>query len=169
MLYSKLHFHRHIDYTYSHALKMIGQYRFVTYNFSTLDSYIYIFLFRSELEYESVAWKNLILVYCNKMEKYEKVRKFMFRSIYSVRFSSWYSILNYLNPRTIYSRRQHLDALLLVTFPWIKSTVVLLWTLLVSMYPLSKLRTFKFLILIMIQNLVLHQGSSQLQRASEVF
>jgi hypothetical protein len=38
MLDSKLHFHCHVDYLHSQALKLLGLIRFITYNFSSLDS-----------------------------------------------------------------------------------------------------------------------------------
>jgi hypothetical protein len=38
MLGSKLHFHRHVDNLNSQALKLLGLIRFITYNFSSLDS-----------------------------------------------------------------------------------------------------------------------------------
>jgi hypothetical protein len=55
MLDSKLHFHRHVDYLRSKALKLLGLIRFITYNFSSLDSLkvLYITLIRSKLEYAS--------------------------------------------------------------------------------------------------------------------
>jgi hypothetical protein len=53
MLDSKMHFHRHVDYLHSRALKLLGLIRFVTYNFSSLDSLkvLYIAVIRSKLEY----------------------------------------------------------------------------------------------------------------------
>jgi hypothetical protein len=38
MLDSKLHSHRHIDYLYSQAPKLLWGIPFITYNFSSLDS-----------------------------------------------------------------------------------------------------------------------------------
>jgi hypothetical protein len=35
---SKLHFHRHVDYLYSKALKLLGLIYFIIYSFSSLDS-----------------------------------------------------------------------------------------------------------------------------------
>jgi hypothetical protein len=53
----------------------------------------------------------------------------------------------------------------LLTLSRTKLTVVLLWILLVSVYPLSKLRTFPPLTSVMSQDLALQQGVSQLQTA----
>jgi hypothetical protein len=55
---------------------------------------------------------------------------------------------------------------LLVTFSRTKVTVVLLWILLGSVYPLNKLETFPTLASVMCQDLALQQGASQLQTSS---
>jgi hypothetical protein len=69
MLNSKLHFHCHIDYLYSRALKLLGLIRYITYNFSSLDclKVLYTALVRSNLEYASVVWNNLTLADSNKL------------------------------------------------------------------------------------------------------
>jgi hypothetical protein len=38
MLDSKLYFHSHVDFVYSQAPRTLGLIRFITYNFSSLDS-----------------------------------------------------------------------------------------------------------------------------------
>jgi hypothetical protein len=57
MLDSKLYFHCHVDFVYSQALRTLGLIRFITYNFSSLDSLVvlYIALIRSKLEYVSIV------------------------------------------------------------------------------------------------------------------
>jgi hypothetical protein len=40
MLDSKLYFHCHVDFVYSQALRTLGLLRFITYNFSSLDSLV---------------------------------------------------------------------------------------------------------------------------------
>jgi hypothetical protein len=57
MLGIKLHFDRHVDYLHSQALKLLGLIRFITYNFSSLNSVkvSYISLIRSKLEHASVV------------------------------------------------------------------------------------------------------------------
>jgi hypothetical protein len=79
MLDSKLHFHRHVDYLRSQALKLLGLIRVITYNFSSLGSLkvLYITLIRSKLEYASVVWNNLNLADSNKLENIQKNCKFM--------------------------------------------------------------------------------------------
>jgi hypothetical protein len=106
------------------------------YNFSSLVSLkvLYIASFRLKFEYESVAWNNVTLAGSNKLKNIQK----KFANVCYNRFilpnSLCNSVLYYLHFKTLHSRRQHLDALFL--------TVVLLWILLVSEYPLSKLGTF---------------------------
>jgi hypothetical protein len=55
---------------------------------------------------------------------------------------------------------------LLLTFSRTQLTVVLLWILLVSVYPLSKLECVPPLTSVMSQDLVLQQGASRLQTTS---
>jgi hypothetical protein len=74
MLDSKLYFHCHVDFVYSQALRTLGLIRFITYNFSSLDSLVvlYIALIRSKLEYASVVWNKLTLTDSNKIENFQK-------------------------------------------------------------------------------------------------
>jgi hypothetical protein len=71
---------------------------------------------RSNLEYPSVAWNNLTLADSNKLENIQ--RKFANlcynRFIQSNCSRNYELMLNYLHLKTLYSRRQHLDALFLV-------------------------------------------------------
>jgi hypothetical protein len=118
MLDSKLHFHRHIDNLYPQALKLLGLIRFITYNFSSLNclEVFYTALVPSNLEYAPVAWNNLTLADSNKLENVQ--RKFVNlccnRFIQSNYSRNYKLMLTYLHVKTLYSRRQHLDALFLV-------------------------------------------------------
>jgi hypothetical protein len=49
---SKLHFHRHVDFLFSHTMKLLGLIRTITFSFSTLDSLLmlYIATVQSKLE-----------------------------------------------------------------------------------------------------------------------
>jgi hypothetical protein len=118
MLDSKLHFHRYIDNLYSRALKLLGLIRFITYNLSSLNclKVLYTALVRSNLEYSSVAWINVTLADSNKLENLQrKLANLCYNRFIQPNFSHTYeSILNYLHLKTLYSRRQHLDALFLV-------------------------------------------------------
>jgi hypothetical protein len=51
MVDSKLYFHCYVDFVYSQALRTLGLISFITYNFSSLDSLVvlYIALIRSKL------------------------------------------------------------------------------------------------------------------------
>jgi hypothetical protein len=74
MLDSKLYFHCHVDLGYSQALRTLGLIRFITYNFSSLDSIVvlYIALIRSKLQYASVVWNKLTLTDPNKTENIQR-------------------------------------------------------------------------------------------------
>jgi hypothetical protein len=58
MIDSKFYFHCHVDFVYSQALRTLGLIRFITYNFSSLDSLVVlcIALIVSKLEYAYVEW-----------------------------------------------------------------------------------------------------------------
>jgi hypothetical protein len=88
MLDSKLYFHCHIDFVYSQALRALGLTRFITYNLSSLDSLVvlYIALIRSKLEYASVVWNKLTLTDSNKIENIQR----KFANLCYCRFSIWY-------------------------------------------------------------------------------
>jgi hypothetical protein len=45
MLDSKLYFHRHVDFVYSQALRTLRLIHNVTYNFSSLDCLIVLYIF----------------------------------------------------------------------------------------------------------------------------
>jgi hypothetical protein len=53
MLDSKLYFHSHVYYVHSQRLRILGIIRYITYNFSSLDSLVVLYnaLVRSKLEY----------------------------------------------------------------------------------------------------------------------
>jgi hypothetical protein len=74
MLDSKLYFHCHVDFVYSQAVRTLGLNRFITYNFSSLDSLVvlYIALIRLTLEYASVVWNNLASTDANKIENIQR-------------------------------------------------------------------------------------------------
>jgi hypothetical protein len=65
----KLYFH-HVNYIFSVASKLLGLIKFITYNFSSLDSLLvlYVSLRSSKLEYACIAWNNLTITDSNKNE-----------------------------------------------------------------------------------------------------
>jgi hypothetical protein len=100
MLYSKLHFHRHVDCLSSQALKLLGVISFITYNFSFSDrlKVLHITSTLSKLEYTSVVWNNFTLADSNKLENMK--RKFANLCcnwfIQPNSFCNYESMLNYL-------------------------------------------------------------------------
>jgi hypothetical protein len=117
-LVSKQHFHRHVDYLHSQALKLLELIRFIKCNFSSFVSLniLCITLIRSKLEYVSVVWSNRTLANSIKLENIQRE----FANVCYNRFihpnfvCNYESILNYLCFKTLYSRRQNLDALFLI-------------------------------------------------------
>jgi hypothetical protein len=74
MVDSKLHFHCHVDFECSQALRTLGLIRFITNNLSSLESLVilYIALIRSKLEYASVVWNKLTSTDSNKIENIQR-------------------------------------------------------------------------------------------------
>jgi hypothetical protein len=115
---SKLHFHHHVVYVHSQALKLLGLIHFITYNFSFLDSQevLYITLICSKLEYMSVVWNNLTLADSNKLENI--LRKFAHlcynRFMQPSSFCNYETMLNYLHFKMLFYRLQNFDTLFLI-------------------------------------------------------
>jgi hypothetical protein len=74
MVDSKLYFHCQVDFVHSQALRTLGLIRFITYNFSSLDSLVVLYnaLIRSKLEYATVVWNKLTLTDSNKIENIQR-------------------------------------------------------------------------------------------------
>jgi hypothetical protein len=70
----KLHFRRHVNFLFSHALKLLGLIRTITFFFSTTSSLLilYFALVRSKLEYSSVAWNSVTITDSNKLDGVQK-------------------------------------------------------------------------------------------------
>jgi hypothetical protein len=71
---SKLHFHDHVNFIFSHCIKMLGLIRSVTYNYSTLECMLvlYFVLVRSKVEYASVVWNSITSADASKLDRIQK-------------------------------------------------------------------------------------------------
>jgi hypothetical protein len=112
MLDSTLHFHHHVDYLHSQALKLLGQIRFITCSFSCLDSprVLYITLISWKLNHASSVWNNLISwkTYKENLEIYAVID--LFSPTPCVIMSQYWII----HIKILYFRRQNLDTLFLI-------------------------------------------------------
>jgi hypothetical protein len=113
----KLHFHCHVGFRFSHALKLLGIIRTITFLFSILDSLlmVYFALIRSELEYASVAWNFVTITGPSKLESTQR----KFAALYHYRFFQameyhYDHLLERLNLLALHNRRRHFEALFLI-------------------------------------------------------
>jgi hypothetical protein len=111
----KFHFHRHVDFLSSHALKLLGRIHTIIFSFSTIDSILMLHftLVRSKLEYTSVAWNSVTVTDSNKLERVQKT----FAALCQKRFFQdveyhYNNVLGKLNLQTLRIRRRHSDALI---------------------------------------------------------
>jgi hypothetical protein len=88
---SKLHFHNHANFVFSHCIKLLGLDRNITFNFSSLE-YMYILYFtlvRSKFEFTSVACNSIASSLDKKLESIQQ----KFATLYCNRFlgslSTW--------------------------------------------------------------------------------
>jgi hypothetical protein len=106
---SKLYSHRHVDILFSHAMKLLGLIRILTFSFPTIDSLLmlYFVAVRSKLEYTrtSVAWNSVTATDTNKLERIQR----KFAAIYRNRFFRhvefhYETILKKINLQTLRTR-----------------------------------------------------------------
>jgi hypothetical protein len=93
---NKLYFHHYVNYIFSVASKLLGLIKFITYNFSSLESLLVLFisLVRSKFEYASVAWYNLTTTDSNKLESIQKkFAHLCYRRFYQFDFPRNYDVI----------------------------------------------------------------------------
>jgi hypothetical protein len=58
---NKLHFHDHVNYIFSQSTMLFGLIRNITFNFSSIESMLRLYIVRvqSKLEYASVVWNSI--------------------------------------------------------------------------------------------------------------
>jgi hypothetical protein len=125
---SKLHFHHHVDYIFSQAIRLLGLIRTETFSFSSLQSLLMLYYtsVRPKLEYASVAWNPITSTDASKLQRIQ--RKFVSlcrRRFFSHLPYSYTNVLNYLKFHTLSDRRCHLDALFYLMFSVVQNFVLL--------------------------------------------
>jgi hypothetical protein len=72
---SKLYFHNHINFIFSHCIKLLGLVRRLSFNFSSLECtfILYFTLFRSTVKYESVIWNCVTPTDTNKLNALSRI------------------------------------------------------------------------------------------------
>jgi hypothetical protein len=114
----------------------------------------------SNLEYASVAWNNPTLADSNKLENIQ--RKFANlcynRFIQSNGLRNYELMLNYLYLKTLYCRRQHLDAIFLVNIFKNKINCYSIMDTVGLHIPAKQIRGFPLLDSKMSRDLALQQG-----------
>jgi hypothetical protein len=114
---SKLHFHQHVHFSFSHTMKLLGWIRIITFSFSALDSLLmlYIATVRSKLEYATVVWNSITNTDSNKLERVQRKFAGLCHNRFFQDVDYHYSnILDKLNLQTLHVRRRHIDALFLI-------------------------------------------------------
>ncbi|PNF29809.1 hypothetical protein B7P43_G10577 [Cryptotermes secundus] len=114
---SKLHFHDHVNFTFSQCIKMLGIIRSITFNYSTLGCMfiLYFTLVRSKVEYVSVVWNSITSTDANKSEHIQqKFTALCFKRSFPQVDHCYNFALEQLKLHTLHKRRYHLNAFFLI-------------------------------------------------------
>jgi hypothetical protein len=132
----ELHFHRHVDFPLSGALKWLG----------LILLMLYFALVRCELEHISVSWNFVMITDSNKLERIQRKLAANCHSRFFEDMRYHYdNLLERSNLLTHYNRR-HFDALLLINiFSWTKWCLSVLETIVLRV-PIWNIRNFTMFI-----------------------
>jgi hypothetical protein len=113
---NKLHFHDHVNYIFSQSTRLLGLFRNITFNFSSIESMLrlYITLVRSKLEYASVVWNSITSTHASKLERIQQRFAALCFYHFFPQVHYCYTLgLQELNLHTLHMRRHRLDAVFL--------------------------------------------------------
>jgi hypothetical protein len=119
---AKLHFHDHVIYIFSHCIKLLGLVHSITFNFSSLECMLrlYITLVRSKLEYAPIIWNSITSSDASKLERIQQRFATLYFNRFFLKVHYYYSLaLEDLKLHILRMRRYRFDALFLL-----KSTLV---------------------------------------------
>jgi hypothetical protein len=109
----KLHFHDHVNYIFSHCIKLLGLVRSIAFNFSSPECMprLYITLVRSKLEHASFVWNSITPTDASKLERIQQRFAALCFNRFFPQVHYCYSLaLEELKLHTLHMRRHRLDA-----------------------------------------------------------
>jgi hypothetical protein len=112
---TKLYFHNHIIFIFSHCIKLLGLVRSVTFDFLYLECIfiLYLKLVLSEDEYTSVVWNSITSTESKSGTHSAEACGRLFNRFFPQFHYSYALVLEQLKSPTLQKRRYHLDALFL--------------------------------------------------------
>jgi hypothetical protein len=114
---SKRHFHNHVNYIFSHCIKLLGLVRNLTFSFASLERVytLYYTLVRSKLEYGYVLWNSITSADANTRKRMQqKFSALCFNRVFpQVHYSYAYG-LEKLKLHILCTRTYHLHELFLI-------------------------------------------------------